>query len=58
VSGEAVMGVVKRSNFEISFCRSISHDKEITCIAWLNDHIFATAGLDKVIKVWDAKSMN
>ena len=49
--------VIKRDTWETAFIDEVSHKSEITTISWLNDIIFATSGLDKVIKIWDSRNM-
>ncbi|TNV85001.1 hypothetical protein FGO68_gene11836 [Halteria grandinella] len=53
VSGEPLLGVVSRDTWGITYNKDYGHKKAITCIAWINDHVFATAGQDKVLKIWD-----
>jgi WD40 repeat protein len=53
VSGEPTLGLIKRGSWDLTFSKEFGHKKSISCITWINDSVFATAGLDKVIKVWD-----
>lgn len=53
VSGEILLGVVSRETWNLTLNKDYGHKKAISCITWFNDHIFATAGLDNVIKIWD-----
>lgn len=48
---------MERNKWELNYKKEISHKKEITCIQWVNDEVFATAGLDKTIKIWDKNTM-
>lgn len=57
VSGETTLGIIKRGSWELTYSKDVGHKKEITCVSWLTDDIFVTAGLDKVIKIWDATTM-
>lgn len=53
VSGEPTLGMVTRDSWEITYSKDFGHKKAISCIVWLTDNVFATAGLDKVVKIWD-----
>ena len=53
VSGDLLLGFVNRDTWSLSLSRDFGHKKPITCITFINDSIFATAGLDNIIKVWD-----
>jgi WD40 repeat protein len=53
VSGENNLGVINRDTWEINYSKDFAHKKPITCISWLTDSVLATAGLDKIIKIWD-----
>lgn len=57
VSGETSLGIVKRNTWELTYSKEVGHKKEISCIQWLSEETFATAGLDNMIKIWDAKTM-
>jgi WD40 repeat protein len=57
VSGDNMMGIVKRNTWEITYSKEVGHKKEITCLQFLTDDKFMTAGLDKVIKIWDYVTM-
>ena len=56
VSGENNLGVINRDTQEINYSKDFGHKKPITCISWLTDTVLATAGLDKIIKIWDFPS--
>lgn len=53
VSGELMLGIVKRDTWELTYSNSFAHKKPISCVEWLTEQYFATAGADKIIKVWD-----
>lgn len=53
VSGENMLGLIQRDKWELSYSKDFGHKKPISCIAWLTDTVLATAGLDKVIKIFD-----
>jgi WD40 repeat protein len=53
VGGELTLGFITRGSWDLNFSKEFGHKKTITCITWINENIFATAGLDKVIKIWD-----
>jgi WD40 repeat protein len=48
-----MLGIVKRDSWELTYSNSFAHKKAISCVEWLTEQYFATAGADKVIKVWD-----
>jgi WD40 repeat protein len=51
-SGDVTLGSVARDTWELTYQKEFMHKKAISCIAWLSDTVLATAGLDKMIKVW------
>lgn len=51
-SGDLTLGILTRDTWELTYSKEFGHKKAISCIIWLSDTAFATAGLDKVIKVW------
>jgi WD40 repeat protein len=53
VSGELTLGSIARNSWNLSYLKEFDHKKAITCITWINENVFATAGLDKAIKIWD-----
>ena len=54
VSGEAALGIIDRNQeWKLTYSNNFTHKNSITCIAWINDNVLATAGLDKQIKFWD-----
>ncbi len=52
VSGENTLGVVSRDSWELHYSKDFGHKKPITCVSWLTETVLATAGLDKIIKIW------
>lgn len=53
VSGENILGVISRDSWDMNYSKDFGHKKAITCISWLTETVLATAGLDKIIKIWD-----
>jgi WD40 repeat protein len=53
VSGELSLGLITRDTWELNYSKDFTHKKPITCITWINETVFATAALDKLIKIWD-----
>ena len=53
VSGENSLGVMSRDTWEINYSKDFAHKKQITCIQWISETVLATAGLDKIIKIYD-----
>lgn len=48
VSGENSLGIIDRNNdWKLSYSNHFTHKNTITCIAWINDNVFATSALDK-----------
>lgn len=54
VTGDLLLGVVTRDTWGLTLNKDYGHKKAITCITWINDTVFATTGLDNVIKIWDS----
>ena len=52
VAGEQMLTYVERGSWTVTKSKVIGHKSEISCLILLNEKILATAGLDKVIKVW------
>ena len=52
-----MMGIVKRDSWEMTYSKDVGHKKEISHIQFLTDDKMVTAGLDKVIKVWEYPQM-
>ena len=52
VSGELMLGIIDRDSWVLNYSKDFGHKKPINCVQWLTDSIFATAGLDKIIKIW------
>lgn len=48
-----MLGFIARDTWALTYTKDFGHKKPITCITWLNDHIFSTSGFDKVIKIWN-----
>ena len=53
VSGENSLGIIARDTWELNLSKDFAHKKPITCITWLTDTVFATAGLDDLVKIWN-----
>lgn len=53
VSGEITLGIISRDSWELNLSKDFGHKKPITCVQWLTESVFATAGLDKLIKIWN-----
>lgn len=52
-SGENALGMIARDSWDINYSKDFAHKKPITCITWLTESVLATAGLDKIIKIFD-----
>jgi WD40 repeat protein len=53
VSGELSLGILTRDSWDLNYSKDFGHKKPISCIQWLSDTVLATAGLDKIIKIFD-----
>jgi WD40 repeat protein len=53
VGGDNRLTLVYRESWSVTLSSSFAHKKPICCITWLTDSIFATAGLEKIIKIWN-----
>lgn len=53
VSGENSLGIISRDTWEINYSKDFGHKKPITCISWISEAVLVTAGLDKIIKIYD-----
>ena len=52
-SGEKQLYLIARDTWDLNLSKDFSHKQNITCVSWLTDSIFATASLDKVVKLWN-----
>ena len=53
VTGDLMLGCLARDTWEMTLSKNFGHKKAISCVEWLTESVFATAGADKVIKLWD-----
>jgi len=53
VSGENSLGIMTRDNWELNYSKDFGHKKPMTCISWVSETVLATAGLDKILKIYD-----
>jgi WD40 repeat protein len=56
-SGDQMLAIIKRNTWELTYSKEVGHKKEITCLSFLTEDKFVTAGFDKVIKIWDHSTM-
>lgn len=46
ITGDLLLKKMMRTTWEVTSMKEFAHKKEITCVNWISDDIFVTAGLD------------
>jgi WD40 repeat protein len=59
LSGDIMLRKMVRNKWEMLSVKEIGHkDKELNGIKFITEDCIATAGVDKIIKIWDYKNKN
>ena len=48
-----MLGSLARDSWELTYAKEFGHKKPISYVEWLTESIFATAGGDNIIKIWN-----